>query len=368
MQTKLIGTGMVVGLVIAAGACSRTGEGLPAAGKPPVAVEVATVATGEVVNAVDVVGTLRAKTAAEVRSEVTAIVEEVFVTEWVRVSAGQPLARLGRRDGEATVAAARAALAQAEVAETRAVRELERATRLKQEGLMTQQGLDDAASARDAATASVAAARAQLEMADSQLTKTVIRAPLDGVVSLRGINVGDRVENMGGDPMFQIVDNRVMELEATVPSTRSANLAVGQQLTFTVDALPGRTFSGEVKHINPVVEPGSRSLRLVADLANPSGELRGGMFAQGHIVTGSRPGVVLIPRSALTTWDLVQGQAEVLVVSGDVAERRQIRTGVEVNEAVEVTEGLAAGERVVTRGGFNLRSGDRVKVAGEVGV
>ena len=129
------------------------------------AVDAVTVAPGDLTAAIDVVGTLQPKFAADVKAEFTAIVDEVYVSEWVRVSKGTPLARLDTRDGDTGVEAARANLAQAEVAETRAQRELERAEKLKAAGLLTQQGLDDARSARDAAAATTAAARAQLELA-----------------------------------------------------------------------------------------------------------------------------------------------------------------------------------------------------------
>ena len=350
-------------LVMAASACSRSSEGVTRNGKPPVAVEVMTLARADLAESVAVVGSVSPKLTAELRSEVTSVVDAVLISEWVRVRKGQPLARLNTRDAEAALEAVKAALAQARVAETRATRELERAQKLRQVGLLTQQGLDDARSAQEAAGAAVAAAEAQLEMAETHLSKSTIRAPFDGVVAHRGVGVGDRVENMGGDPMFRIVDNRVLQLTVTVPSTRSAGLRVGQTLTFTVDALPGKTFSGEVMHVNPTVDPVSRSVKVVADVPNPEDQLRGGMFASGRIVTGTRPAVLQIPRSALLSWDLQRGEGSVLVLGGEVAEQRTVKTGIVAGDAVEITFGLEAGERVITRGGFNVKSGDRVKVA-----
>jgi len=284
------------------------------------------------------------------------------VNEWVRVKKGTPLVKLDAREGEAALAAARAAVLQAEVAETRAVRELERAEKLTEVGLVTVQNLDDARTAREAAAAATAAAKAQLQTTETRLAKAMIRAPFDGIVAFRGVNPGDRVENMGGGPMFSIVDNRILELTVNVPSTALSSLRVGQPLEFTTDALPGRKFKGQVMFINPSADPVSRSVRVVADVPNDSEELRGGLFAKGRILTGTRVAVLQIPRTALLAWDVSRREAEVFVVSGEDVERRPVRTGAVAAEYVEVTEGIAAGERVVTRGAFNLRSGDRIVV------
>jgi len=354
---------MVSVTLLGAAACSRSGAGTTSV-KPAVAVEVAAVTSGELVETVAVVGTLKPKREATIQSEFSGIVREVYVTEWVPVRRGQPLARLDSREAETTLESARAALLQAEVAARRAVRESERAEKLKAAGLETAQGVDDARSAMEAADAAVAAARAQLKAAATYAEKMVTRAPLDGVVSFRGINVGDRVENMGsGDPMFVIVDNSLFDLTVMVPSTRSAAVSIGQPLEFVTSALPGRTFRGTVKFINPTVSEVDRSVAVVAEVNNADGVLRGGMFVKGEIQTGRRVGVLQMPRSALLSWDLERGTGEIFVVNSDVAERRVVRTGGAAGELVEVLAGVASGEQVVTRGGFNLRDGDRVTIA-----
>jgi RND family efflux transporter MFP subunit len=329
-----------------------------------VAVEVAEAQTGEIIDSVEVVGTLAPKFQAEVKTEYSGIVTEVYVTEWVRVARGTPLAKLDSREVEAEVAAARASVLQAEVAGQRAEREYERAMKLKGAGLMTQQNLDDARTAREAGAATLEAAKAMLRAVEARLAKTLIRAPLGGVVAERSVNVGDLVENMGSPkPMFRIVDNRLLELTATVPSTKLGALRVGQPLTFETDGIPGKKFSGRVRQINPAAEEVSRSLRVVMDVPNPSEELKAGLFVKGQIVTGRRGGVVQVPRTALVNWDVRRGEAAVFVLEGDVARRREVRTGDALDGRVEIKSGIAAGERVVRGGTFNVRDGERVRVA-----
>ena len=108
------------------------------------AVETAAVTAGTLEESIEVVGTLTPKFEAQVRAEYAGTVAEIYVTEWVPVKKGTPLARLDTRELEAAVQAAKAAALQAEAAAQRARREYERAVKLKEAGLMTQQGLDDA--------------------------------------------------------------------------------------------------------------------------------------------------------------------------------------------------------------------------------
>jgi RND family efflux transporter MFP subunit len=349
----------------AAAACSNKADSQPMeAGRPPVAVTVDAVTLADLQEGVEVVGTLESKFSAEVKSEVTGVVTDVYVTEWVPVKRGARLARLDTREAEAGIEGLKAAEAQAKVGENRAHREYERALQLKQYGLITPQALDDAKTAVEASEAASAAARAQIKTAETHLTKGFITAPMDGVVAFRGVSVGDRVENMGGNsPMFRIVDNRVLDLTASVPSSSLASVRVGQTLEFSAETLPGRAFTGKIMFINPTIDPASRSAKVIAEVSNRDGALRGGAFVKGRIIVGQRAGVLQVRKEALLNWNLDTRTAEVFVVSGDKAQRRVVTTGTANGVAVEVLSGVQAGDQVVTRGGFALREGDRVVVS-----
>ena len=357
---------IAVGAVLAATvACSK--EAAPetaaaaAAGKPAVAVTVSPVVVADLDESVEVVGSLAPKFYADVKSEVSGVVTAVYVTEWVPVRKGAPLARLDTSETEAGIEALKAVEAQARVAESRARREFERAQQLKEYGLITPQNFDDAKTAVEAAEAGTAAARAQIRTAQARLAKSSLVAPMNGVVALRGVNVGDRVENMGGgDPLFRIVDNSLLDLTVSVPSSRLAQVKVGQPLEFSTDALPGRTFTGKVMFINPAIDAASRSAKVVAEVLNRDGALKGGAFAKGRILVATRTGLLQVPRDALLNWKVEDRTAEVFVVLGEKVEKRVVKTGQANHVTVEVVEGLKAGEQVVTRGGFQLRDGDRV--------
>jgi RND family efflux transporter MFP subunit len=350
----------------AATACSRKADPQQQqeVGRPPVAVSVEPAVRADLQESVDVVGTLQSKFSADVKSEVTGVVTEVYVTEWVPVSRGARLARLDTRETEAGIEALKAAEAQAKVAENHARREYERAQQLKQFGLITQQALDDAKTAVEAAETGTAAAQAQIRTAQTRLSKSFITSPMDGIVASRGVSVGDRVENMGGNSsMFRIVDNRLFDLTVSVPSTRLSGVRVGQTLTFSTDTVPGRAFTGQVKFINPAIDPASQSAKVIVAVPNPDGALRDGAFVKGRLVVGDRAGVLLLPKEALLNWNLEKSQADLFVVTGDKAQRRSVTTGMGNGTSIEILSGIQPGEQVVTRGGFALRDGDRVVVS-----
>jgi RND family efflux transporter MFP subunit len=185
---------------------------------------------------------------------------------------------------------------------------------------------------------------------------------MDGMVSLRNVNVGDFVGEMGAKPMFRIVDNRILDLTVTVPSGEMAAVRVGLPLTFSTDAVPNKAFKGKVMFINPTVNEADRSVKVVAEVENTAEELKGGIFVKGRILTGKRTGVIKTPRTALLTWDVTAKKAEIFVVNGDIAHRQTVSTGSISGDQIEVSSGLAPGQLVITRGGFNVKDGDKVNV------
>ena len=363
-SVQLVAVGMMAMLALA-GCKGKPGAEAQAgtSNRPVVAVDVAIAALDSLVEKVAVVGSLEPKRQAEVRSEISGTVTAVAVTEWVPVRRGDVLARLDPRETDASLAMAKAELARAEANETRAVRELERSVHLREAGLATQRALDDANTERDAAKAATEAARAQMAYAKSRADKAVLRAPIDGVVSYRGADVGDYVENMGAPALFRVVDNRLLDLTVTVAAARSSRLAVGQTVTFTTEAVPGRTFTGAIAHINPSFDQASRTLQLVVEVPNDDGALRGGLFVSGQVTTGVRASVLRLPREALQAWDVTGGRADVYVVEQNIARRRSVQVGTAVDGRVEITGGLAPGASVIVRGAFNLRDGDTVRIA-----
>lgn len=374
---------VVLAMVILAGlvlfGCSGKDEKKVEAAKPPVAVDVASAAPSDLTEGIEVTGELQPKFAADIKTQIPGLVKEVFVTQWVNVRKGQPLARIDvaetealAKRAEASVESAKASLAQAQVAATRAERERERMKKLKESGLATQQQVDDSLTEAAAAQTRIDAARAQIRAAEEEVRqirartrKGLVVAPMDGVIALREVNVGDLASDAAAaKPIFRVVDNRILNLTVTVPSVESARVKSGQALEFTVDALPGRIFTGTVMFVNPELSAVDRSLKIVAEVSNRDGLLRGGLFTKGRIVTGNRANVIQVPRAALSSWDGTNAKGNLMVVANSIAKLRPVTTGAVTGDQVEVTGGLTQGEEYVVRGGFSLKDGDRVSLTG----
>ncbi|MCL2760886.1 MAG: efflux RND transporter periplasmic adaptor subunit [Desulfuromonadales bacterium] len=356
-------------------ACSNKGRESTQAEKPPVAVETAIAKPSQMTEKVNVTGTLDAKFKVDVRTQMSGLVKQVYVTEWVHVKKGQPLAAIDSSEAqaitnrsEASVESARASYAQAQVELNRSERERSRTLKLKEAGLATQQAVDDSKTEVDAAKARLEAANAQIGVAKgdlrqsrTKLARGLVVSPIDGVVAMRDVNVGDFAGDVStGKTIFRIVDNRLLELTVTVPSPEASKIKVGQILEFSVDALPDKTFRGKVMFINPEISSTDRSLSVIAEVQNVPEQLKGGMFATGKIITDSRHDVLLIPRNAITDFDMGAGRGTVFVIENGIARKREITTGEISGDMIEVKSGISSGERYVTRGGFNLKDGDKV--------
>jgi len=346
--------------------------------KPPVAVEVRTASFSPLSDGIEVTGSLEPKFSVDVKTQIPGLVRQVMVTEWVHVRRGQPLVRIDVAETEAQVKRAEAGItsakanhAQAQVATHRADRELARMVKLKESGLATQQTLDDARSEAEAAKARVGVAAAQIHVSEEELrqgmarqAKGLVVAPIDGIVALRDVNVGDLASDAAAaKPIFRIVDNRLLNLTVTVSSVDSGRITVGQPLEFTVDSQPGRTFTGKVMFINPELSMADRSLKVIAEVHNVPESLKGGLFAKGRIVTGVRSQVLQVPRSAVGAFDLQAKKGSLFVVENGVARMREIQSGSVNGDMIEIVSGLKPGEQYVVRGGFNLKGGDKVAVA-----
>ena len=372
MKSRAIVIAITV-LALSAG-CSKKQETTV---KPPIAVELAAAAVADLSEGIEVTGSLEPKFSADIKTQIPGLVTEVYVTQWVRVRKGQPLARIDvaetaaiTKRAEAGVATARSQFAEAQVMLSRAEREELRMKKLKEAGLVTQQAADDSQTESAAAKARVNAARAQirateeeLQQSRARLAKGLVTAPFDGIVALRDINVGDLTSDAAtGKPIFRVVDNRILNLTVTVPSVDSARVKVGQPLEFSVDTLPGKTFSGRVMFVNPELNISDRSLKVVAEVQNQQELLKGGLYAQGRIVTGKRTAVLQVPRTVLANYDTAQQTATLFVAEGQSVRQRNVTTGAVNGGLVEIRKGLQQGERYVSRGGFTLRDGDRITV------
>lgn len=346
-------------------------------GPVPIPVEVTTARKGEISESIDVVGSLSPKRVAAVHSEYPGIIEQVMVLDWVEVKEGDVLAKSDTREVEARVArcaadmeSSRADILKNEACLYHASREYERVTTLNDAHVVTERSHDEAVRARDMAIAELTGCRAKLQMTEQnleearlQLEKSEIRSPIDGIVSARNAQVGERVDGSGsGKPLFEIVDNKLLDLILSVPSTSLAKVHVDQAVNFTTDVYPGKVFSAQIKFINPRADAVTRAVCILAEVRNETGELKDGLFVKGKIETSRRSDVLLLPQVSVLSEQVQAPVRYVFVVADEKVRRQPVETGASVGDSVEIVKGLEGHEQVVTRGAFLLRDGDRVTV------
>jgi RND family efflux transporter MFP subunit len=254
---------------------------------------------------------------------------------------------------------------------TEANAQLERAKPLSEQGYLSGSTLDARTAAKRSLEALLVSAqnglraaeadKVQLEAARRELewrrSRTNVRAPVDGIISRRTANVGAIATAVGiaaGEPMFRIIQNGEIELNAEVEESQIRKIAPGQPVTVTV--ADGNIVKGEVRLISPEVDRTTR-LGHVRVFIGADKRLRVGTFASGQIETARERGLA-VPVSAVSTSG---DQSNVLVLDGDTVRERSIRTGLTSAGLVEVRSGLADSDRVIARAGTFLKDGDVVR-------
>jgi membrane fusion protein (multidrug efflux system) len=307
---------------------------------------------------VESIGTLNPYDMVTVSSELDGILKSIHVDEGSSVTRGQLIAEIKETDYQLAVEQAAAALKQAEAALANAKLEHQRKESLFKEELVTKQQFDDIVARLALAQGDVERAGAGLDMAKEKLTKTKIFAPMAGSVKEKKVTAGDYVRN--GTFMVSIIRTDLLKLSFSVSEKDVGSLREGQDVSFVVDAFPGREFRGQVKTIYPSLEEKTRSLQVEAVVANTERNLKPGLFARVTLYTGPARGTIVAPITALL-YD--NSTTKLFVVEGDRARERKVRIGRKYGEFMEIVEGLKEKEIVVTVGQNNLMEGVLVNVA-----
>lgn len=270
----------------------------------------------------------------------------VLVEEGARVAAGELMAELDAREVSAQVQRVEALLANAEAA-------FQRAEQLRARDLSSAADLDAARSA-------VETARADARLWRTRLDFTRIAAPVAGVVTAKHVERGGAVS--ANQRMFEIADDSVLVVRVRVSELDVVRLAPGRPVDIRLDAYPDRPIGGRVRRIFPSADAASRLVPVEVQLGRlPRGVAAlPGFLARVEFGLEGRRGVLAVPAAAVGVAD---GQPFVYVVSADTLSRRVVETGMTASGWVEVTRGLARGERVVSSGHMNLRPGAAVRVS-----
>ena len=319
----------------------------------------ATVETRDLTETLTLTGTLDPRSEVTVVPEVSARLERVLKSEGDRVARGQLLAVLDDTDFRLARDRAKAYLDVAEANRAHARAEKDRADSLLKTGGITDKDHLGAQVAVQVAEASHAQARSELAIAEQQLARTQVTAPLSGRIAKRHADAGTIVS--AGTPIFTIVDDSVFEFRSSVASGDLGKVKVGESVIVTVDALPGFVTEGQVNRIAPQVDARSRSFEVIVRIPGRP-ELVSGLFARAEVNVRDVPDSLTVPPAALLRDGSDPTRAQAYVVVNDKAERRDVMVGVEVPDAVQVTSGLEAGEVVVVDPPSALGPGTQVQV------
>jgi HlyD family secretion protein len=394
---KLVAAGVVlVGLAALAAAgvtASRTQRGA-------VEVRVEPVTSRDLVAAVTASGWIKPRRAVDVQSDVMGRIVELAVQEGDAVSRDQLLLRIDPTQYEAAVARAKAAVSESLAREAQvranlllAEQALARLRGMSQRepDLVSRQSLEEAETQvtvqralHEAATYGVAQARATLEEAEDRLAKTVIRAPIEGIVTRLNVEMGETAivgtTNNPGSLLLTISDLSVMETVVRIDETDVPYIKLGDSTTITIDAFPRQSFTGRVTKIghSAVRPPGQAQagtqaqavdFEVVVTLDAPPPQLRPDLSATAEVVTATKLGVPAIPIIALTVRDRQELEAVpqedpaarqiaaqagehrdiegVFIVRDGIARFVPVEVGIAGREHFEVLHGLAVGDSVV---------------------
>jgi RND family efflux transporter MFP subunit len=396
LMRHLSGIAVVAALALAAMGCSKSETAQARSGEStakPVRVEV--VRRDSVRRAVDVVGTLAAVDQVTISSEADGKVSRILADLGDRVTAGQVLIKIDNEKQRYTYDQQQAALARAlaqygatdpqnlpDIEKTpdaqranadlvQATQAFDRASELFKRTLISQQAFDDARAALQSKRAiynaalqngknlraSIQASEATMKLAGRQLRDTDIRAPFDGFVEKRLVNLGELVKTQM--PVMAVVRLNPLKVIAEIPEKMAPWISAGQAVDLQVDAYQGRKFTGKVSRISPGVNASTRAFPFEALVPNTDTVLKPGTFARVHIESGKIDDVLTLPYAAL---QYRYGVNRVFVVDGDKLAMRELSVGERLGDRIEVVSGVKAGERVAVTDVDTLADGAVVAV------
>lgn len=315
----------------------RRGEGGPSP------VEVAKVEQRRLEDEVHAVGSMRSNQSVMLRPEVSGRIQTLNFRDGQRVRRGELMVQLDDSLQQAQLAQARA---QAGIAATN----LQRSRDLAAQNFLSPSAVDQAAAA-------LAVAEAQVRLAEAQVARMRIVAPFDALAGIRTVNVGDYVKD--GADLVGLEDNSRMWLDFRLPERVLGRLKPGATIEAELDALPGKSFKGQVEAVDSQIDANGRALLVRARMANPGQVLKSGMFARVRTVMAVREKALVVPEEALVPLGNKQYVFKIEPgEKGQQARRIEIQVGMRLPGVVEIKGELQPGDAVVTAGQSRLGRGD----------
>jgi len=324
--------------------------------RPPVMV--VRVEQRDVVDRIRATGQRRAKAEATIAAQVKGQVTEIQAHEGEAVEAGATLLVIDpeRRQLEVKNAKAKLSEAQAELAVAR--RNYERTKRLSKGNVASEARVDEDRTRQSLASSVATGAEARLGLAKRALEDSTVRAPFSGLIARRHVSVGEYLSI--GAVLFDLVALDPIEVEFTLAEIDSSKVAIGHPVQISIAPYPDEIFSATVSMISPTIDPRTRTLRVKAELPNPDGRIRPGLFAHTDLGVSERRDVIVVPDDAVV--QRADGAVVFRLTADGRVERRLVETGVRIEGRIEISSGLSPGDVVVVRGQARIDDGVAVSV------
>lgn len=287
--------------------------------------------------------TLEAEEEAMVVAKVRGIVEEIEVEEGDFVKKGQVLARLDDEQLQIEAERAKATM-------DRLYNDYQRNQELYEKNLISAEQFENS-------KFEYASQKSAYELAQLNLKYSTIQAPINGVISERLIKVGNMVNT--DQEIFRITDFDPLLAILHVPEHEMSKLKKNQSAYIQVDAIQGESFEGKLLRISPVVNPETGTFKVTVAVNDVTKRLKPGMFGRVRIVYDTRENALMIPKDAVMSED---GYNSVYQIKDNLAYRKNIETGYVNGTNIEVTDGLAVGDQVVTIGQSSLQDSALVEI------
>jgi len=333
--------------------CSGEPESEEGLGQP---VTLGPVLAMDIVDRIEATGQLLAKEHAKIAAEVGGRITEVLIDEGARVETGAEVLAIDPERRSLERDSARAGVAEARESLREQEREYRRMRDLRASKVASQTRLDQAETGLKLAKSRLLAAEAQLGVVERALRDATVTAPFSGLIARRTVSRGEFVAP--GQELFELVSLDPIEVEFHVTEVDSGRVALGQMVGVRVAPFPDETFGASVTFVSPTIDTRTRTLRVKAQLDNPEGRLRPGLFARVDLGISAREGVPMILEEAILRR--ADGAVVFRANGENRVERLVIETGVYHDGYVEVVRGLASGDMIVSRGQARLVEGQRV--------
>lgn len=193
---------------------------------------------------------------------------------------------------------------------------------------------------------------------DNLVENTILRSPITGVVTARYYDRGDMYGM--ASPIFTVQQITPVKILVGISEGDYTKVSKGDKVTLSVDALPGKTFSGTIKRIYPTIDPMTHTVNVEVQVPNTDRQLRPGMYAKVNVTFGHNRSIV-VPDAAVVRLQ-GSGQRNVFVVEDGIAVQKEVSLGRHFDGQYEILSGLEEGEQVVVKGGSALRNGAQVEV------